>query len=221
MVRSGGLSADQWRTDRLLRDRTAAAAGSQLFAILVEDGYRQAVAKRPDRVCLGVAGSRSRISPRVLDPINRLSQRGFDQPADFFLFLLVVTALVYVPARLYFGPSRWFELGPFDVSGRRVLLYAAYFFIGAGIGAASVDRGLLGADGRLAERSWGWVTVTLVPHCLLWGLIYIKREILGNPTALPRWFEAAYGLFFVAFSAAEESGEVLDPLHVVTSRLRR
>jgi hypothetical protein len=143
-----------------------------------------------------------RISPRLLDPINRLSQRGFDRPADFFLLLLMVTAIVYVPARLYFGPSRWFELGPFDVQASRVLLYAAYFFIGAGIGAASIDRGLLSADGRLAKSSWGWLAVTLVPYCLLWGLIYIKRGILGNPPALPHWYEAAYGLLFVAFSAA-------------------
>ena len=143
-----------------------------------------------------------RISSRLLDPINRLSQRGFDRPADFFLFLLAVTAIVYVPARVYFGPSRWFEFGPFDVQTSRVLLYAAYFFIGAGIGAANVDRGLLSADGRLAKSSWGWVAVTLVPYCLLWGLIYIKREILGNPPVLPNWYEASYGLFFVAFSAA-------------------
>src|SRR3979411_68723 len=36
-----------------------------------------------------------RLSPRLPDPINRLSQRGFDRPADFFLFLLAVTAIVY------------------------------------------------------------------------------------------------------------------------------
>jgi surface polysaccharide O-acyltransferase-like enzyme len=143
-----------------------------------------------------------RISPHLLDPINRLSQRGFDRPADFFLFLLAVTAIVYVPARVYFGPSRWFGFGPFDVQASRVLLYAAYFFIGAGIGAANFDRGLLSADGRLAKSGWGWLIATLVPYCLLWVLIYIKREILGNPPVLPDWYEASYGLFFVAFSAA-------------------
>jgi hypothetical protein len=83
-----------------------------------------------------------------------------------------------------------------------VLLYATYFFVGAGIGAAAFNRGLLSADGRLAKSSWGWIAVTLVPYCLLWGLIYIKREILGNPPLLPQWYEAFYGLFFVAFSAA-------------------
>ena len=30
----------------------------------------------------------------------------------------------------------------------------------------------------------------IVPYCLLWGLIFIKREIFGNPSPLPDWYEA-------------------------------
>jgi peptidoglycan/LPS O-acetylase OafA/YrhL len=69
------------------------------------------------------------------------------------------------------------------------------------------------------------VIATLIPYCLLWVLIYIKRAILGNPLLLPDWYEASYGLFFVAFSAAilfailayflrfKQSGwSVLDPM---------
>ena len=166
-----------------------------------------------------------RISAHLVDPINRLSQQGFEKPAKFFLFLLVVTAVVYIPALLYFGPNRWFEFGPFSVQASRVLLYAAYFFIGAGIGAANFDRGVLGADGRLAKSSWGWIAATLVPYCLMWVMIYVKREILGNPPLQPQWYLASYGFFFVAFSAAilfailafflrfKQSGwSVLDPM---------
>jgi hypothetical protein len=166
-----------------------------------------------------------RISPKLLDPINRLSLRAFDKPANFYLFLVVVSAIVYIPARLYFGPPRWFAFGPFVVQASRVLLYASYFFIGAGVGAANFNRGLLSVDGRLAKSGWGWVIVTLVPYSLLWGLIVIKYRILDNPVFLPDWYEASYGLFFVAFSAAilfaifayflrfKQSGSsVLDPM---------
>jgi hypothetical protein len=143
-----------------------------------------------------------RLSPKLVDPINRLSLRGYGRPVDFYLLLLCVTAIAYIPARLYYGPSHWFDFGPFSVQANRVLLYAGYFFIGAGVGVANFDRGILSAGGRLANSSWGWVIAALIPYCLLWGLIAIKREILGNPLVLPDWYEASYGLFFVAFSAA-------------------
>ena len=143
-----------------------------------------------------------RLSPTLVDPITRLSQRSFDQPARFFLFLVAVTVVTYIPALVWFGPNRWFEFGPFDVQASRVLLYASYFFIGAGIGAAHFDQGVLSDDGRLAKSSWGWLVATLIPYCLLWVMIYIKRAILGNPSPQPDWYLAIYGFFFVVFSAA-------------------
>ncbi|WP_375414692.1 acyltransferase [uncultured Bradyrhizobium sp.] len=143
-----------------------------------------------------------RLSPNLLDPINRLSIRGFDKPVDFFLFLFAVTVIVYVSSRLYFGVNHWFEFGPFSVQASRILLYASYFFIGAGIGAANFERGLLGANGRLANSGWSWAVATLIPYGALWVLIAVKREILGNPGLLPHWYEFLYGIFFAAFSAA-------------------
>lgn len=143
-----------------------------------------------------------RFTPLLLDPINRISLSSHSRPAIFFLFLLLATALLYVPARVYFGAGRWFEFGPFSLQASRVLLYPTYFFVGAGVGMANFDRGLLGTDGHLAKSRWHWVVVALLSYCLLWMLIYVKREMLGNPVWLPNWYEAIYGLFFVAFSAA-------------------
>jgi hypothetical protein len=142
-----------------------------------------------------------RLSPNLLDPINRLSVEGFEKPLKLFLFLVAVTMIVYVPSRLYFGVNHWFEFGPFSVQASRILLYASYFFIGAGVGAANFERGLLGANGQLAKSGWSWAIMTLVAYCLLWGLIIIKREILGNPDPLPHWYEASYAIVFVIFSA--------------------
>jgi hypothetical protein len=143
-----------------------------------------------------------RLSPTLIDPINRLSQQSFEQPAKFFLFLFAVTAVLYIPPLIYYTPNHWFGLGPFSVQASRVLLYATYFFFGAGVGAANLDRGVLSGDGRLARSHWGWFVVTLVPYCLMWVMIYIKREILGNPNPQPDWYYAFYGLFLTAFSAA-------------------
>ncbi|MDE2243741.1 MAG: acyltransferase, partial [Bradyrhizobium sp.] len=142
------------------------------------------------------------LSPNLLDPVNRLSEQCLNRPVRFFLFLLVVTAIVYVPARIYYSPSRWFEFGPFSVQASRILLYAAYFFIGAGAGAANLNQGVLSADGRLAKSSRNWLVATIIPYALMWVMIYIKREILGNPDTQPIWYLAIYGLLFVTFSAA-------------------
>lgn len=143
-----------------------------------------------------------RVSAHLVDPGNRISVAGFGQPVPFWLMLAAVSIIVYVPALLYFGGNRWFEFGPFSVQASRILLYFAYFFIGASVGAANFDRGILGADGQLPRSRWLWVIATLIPYCLMWGMIYIKREILGNPDVLPHWYQAIYGTFFVLFSAS-------------------
>ena len=143
-----------------------------------------------------------RISRTMLEPINLLSRYGHEHPGQFFAFMFIVTAAFYVPGRINFGGGSWFEFGPFSVQHGRVLLYTIYFFFGAGIGAQFFDRGLLAADGQLAQRTWNWAILALIPYCLMWGLIYIKREILGNPPQLPDWYEQDYGFSFAFFSVA-------------------
>ncbi|MDE2242857.1 MAG: acyltransferase family protein, partial [Bradyrhizobium sp.] len=107
-----------------------------------------------------------------------------------------------VPALIYYSPNRWFEFGPFSVQASRILLYAAYFFIAAGVGAAHLDQGVLSAGGRLAKSSRSWMLTALISYGLMWVMIYIKRGILGNPDTQPVWYLAIYGLLFVTFSAA-------------------
>jgi len=143
-----------------------------------------------------------RLSRTLLEPINQLSLHGHDRPTEFFAVMFAVTAVLYIPGRMYFGAGSWFEFGPFSVQHGRVLLYATYFFFGAGIGALNFDRGLLAADSQLAKHTWNWAILALIPYCLMWVLIYIKREILGNPVWLPHWYEATYGFCFAAFSVA-------------------
>src|SRR6187402_2096293 len=143
-----------------------------------------------------------RLSPNMLDPINRLSLHGRRRPAVFFLVMLAVTAAFYIPGRIHYGAGSWFEFGPFSVQHGRVLLYASYFFFGAGIGVMNMDRGLLAADGRMSKVSWDWMILAMVPYYLMWVLISIKREILGNPDDLPDWYEGSYAVCFTVFSVA-------------------
>jgi hypothetical protein len=143
-----------------------------------------------------------RMSPTLVFPINRIAQAGFSQPAKFWLLLFAVSEIAYIPPLIHYGVNHWFELGPFSVQASRVLLYASYFFIGAGVGCANIGGGLLSPDGQLPKSRWTWLFVTLIPYAGMWCMIYIKREILGNPPELPWWYHLVYGTFFVAYSAS-------------------
>lgn len=143
-----------------------------------------------------------KLKPNALESINRLSLNGHERPGEFFIVMFAVTAALYVPGRIHFGAGSWFEFGPFSVQHGRVLLYASYFFFGAGIGAMYMDRGLLAPDSKLASRTRNWIALAIVPYCAMWLLIYIKREILGNPVKLPEWYESDYGFCFALFSVA-------------------
>jgi fucose 4-O-acetylase-like acetyltransferase len=144
-----------------------------------------------------------RVAPNCLEPVNRLAQRAYSNPALFFAFFLGVTTLAYVPMRLHYGTTYWFEFGgPLVVQASRVLLYACYFAIGVGVGLAYLDKGLLAGDGQLAKR-WGrWALVTLVAYSFLVMLIVYKRGIALDVNHLPEWYEIAYSFALPLFSAA-------------------
>ena len=143
-----------------------------------------------------------RIAPDSPAPINRLSLSGYARPLVFFIAFAAVTTLAYVPMRLHFGVNIWFEFGPFSVQASRVLLYAACFMFGAGIGYAHPERGLLG-EGNALARQWGrWALAALAAYSMIVALVYYRRGILPDPNMLPQWWEVAYAVVFPLFSAA-------------------
>ena len=160
-----------------------------------------------------------------VETIGKLSLESFGRPALFFWALLIASIVVYVPSVLYFGASRWFALGPVAIQASRVLLYLLYFFAGCGIGAASFDRGLLAADGEMARRWPVWLGATVFSYGCILTLIYIKHSVLPDVNHQPLWWELAYALAFVCYSAAQtfniialflrfdnEGSSIFDPL---------
>lgn len=125
------------------------------------------------------------------------------RPALFFVGLLAVSALAYLPMAAAFGPSQWVKAGPFFVQISRLLHYFVYFLVGVGLGAYGRDRGLLQADGRLARRWWLWAVVAL----LAFGLSLITMGAIigsfahGGPSAGLKVF----GNFTFALSCAASS----------------
>ena len=106
-------------------------------------------------------------APRTLEMLGRFSAKLGEAPSHYFLALLVISAIAYVPLALVFGVSNWAEFGPFDFQPDRPLLYLVYFFAGVGIGVRGYDQGLLRPGGRLAGQWRIWLTCAALAF-LLW-----------------------------------------------------
>ena len=166
-----------------------------------------------------------RAAPACVEAIGRLSLASFARPGLFFWALLIGSIIVYVPAVLHFGASRWFAAGPVAIQASRILLYLLYFFAGVGIGAVPFDKGLLAGDGGLARRWPVWLAATIATYSCIIALIYIKHGVLPDVNHQPLWWEIAYALAFVSYSAAQtfkvlalflrfsnDGSSILDPL---------
>jgi hypothetical protein len=96
------------------------------------------------------------LAPRFGGLVGRASiDRVLRVPTAFFLVIVAVTAVAYVPLVFVFGPDAWTVFGPFAFQLSRILHYAAWFAAGGAVGAYGIERSLLAADGPLA-RAWAW-----------------------------------------------------------------
>jgi peptidoglycan/LPS O-acetylase OafA/YrhL len=99
--------------------------------------------------------------------LARLSANAGTSPGRFFIALVSMSALAYLPLSAVFKPWQWVEFGPFGFQPSFAPQYAMYFFAGLGIGAHGIERGLLAADGILA-RNWKLWLAAAPAAFLLW-----------------------------------------------------
>src|SRR5262249_56425303 len=81
-------------------------------------------------------------------------------PGRFSRARVSICAFAYLPLSAVFAPWEWAQFGPFALQPSLVPQYAIYFFAGLGIGAFGLERGLLEADGLLAQRCGHWLAGT-------------------------------------------------------------
>jgi peptidoglycan/LPS O-acetylase OafA/YrhL len=58
-----------------------------------------------------------------------------------FAFLATVSLVTFLPLLIACGPYLWFSWGPFSIQASRILLYAAYFFVGVAAGPGLYIQG--------------------------------------------------------------------------------
>jgi hypothetical protein len=144
-----------------------------------------------------------RFMPRPIEALGEFSCASLKRPAYAFWALLAASVVAYIPIDLYFGPGRWFTLGPFAIQASRILLYLLYFFAGIGIGSTKYDLGLLSRNGGLPRQWLVWVAASLLSYSSIVVLLYVKHNVVADINHLPLWWRLAHTFAFVFFSAAQ------------------
>jgi hypothetical protein len=102
--------------------------------------------------------------------VGRISSGADRRPILFFMLLLLLSGVVYVPFAVAFNPFRWSAWGPFTFQTSRGLHYLVYFLLGVGVGAYGLERGILAGESNLARRWWLWGLGALVAFAVATGV---------------------------------------------------
>jgi peptidoglycan/LPS O-acetylase OafA/YrhL len=130
---------------------------------------------------------------------NTLGRLMSDKPARFFVSLIAISAVAYIPMALIFNSLNWSSFGPFTFQTSRIFHYLAYFLIGVGVGATGVDQGLLAAGGKLARRWPLWVIAAPV----LFGVASVVFIVAVTSHAKSEgWAFAKHGGFVLSCAAS-------------------
>jgi surface polysaccharide O-acyltransferase-like enzyme len=110
------------------------------------------------------------LAPDVLARLGRWSAAGNSRVGLYFVALLAVSAVAYVPLALAFTPWSWSNSGLLAIQLCRPLQYAVYFFAGLGVGIQGIDNGVVAADGPLPRHWARWFAAALIALALWMAL---------------------------------------------------
>jgi peptidoglycan/LPS O-acetylase OafA/YrhL len=142
--------------------------------------------------------------PRMIEALGSLIFSARNRPVSVFAVFLAISVTAYVPMHLAFGGGSWLELShfPLPIQTSRILLYAAYFFVGVGVGSVGLRAGILAENCELARRWPVWLGAALACYGALLALVYIQHNWLADSGSPPLVWNAFYGLAFAMFCAA-------------------
>ena len=120
-------------------------------------------------------------------------------PIRFFVVLVIISALAYVPLALAYSPFAWTNIGPISFQLSRPLHYLVYFLAGLAVGTYGLERGLLTGDGVLAQRWMAWLATSFVGFLLWAAPTAVTMSDWGNAPLIAK-FAACIG-FVVACAA--------------------
>jgi len=144
------------------------------------------------------------VAPGMVAALGRLIVSARNRPMLAFVVFLIVSITAYLPMHLAFGDDTWLELGhfPLPIQTSRILLYAAYFLAGVGVGAVDLRTGLLTENGGLARRWPVWLGFASAFYVAILVLVYAHHNWVADFNSPPLVWRAGYGLAFATYSGA-------------------
>ena len=103
--------------------------------------------------------------------LRRVAAGASQRPMTFWRWLVIASAIAYLPLALIAGAGTWDQLGPFKLQTSRVLHYLVYFLAGVAIGDLDVQRGLLAETGWLTRRWAAWLGAALTAFGVFCGFV--------------------------------------------------
>ena len=146
-----------------------------------------------------LASAMHRFAPGWNLHLVRLVDFAGGNPVRFFVILVAISALAYVPLVLAYSPFEWANIGPVSFQLSRPLHYLVYFLAGMAVGTYGLDRGILDCDGALARRWAAWLAVAFVGF-LLWAAP--TSVTMADWSSAPLIARLAAGMGFVVACAA-------------------
>ena len=123
------------------------------------------------------------------------------QPSSFFLVLVFLSCVSFLPMFAMYGPYQWLEWPPFTIGQAcRIGLYLVYFFEGVYLGAFGLESTFLRHPGPLSSRWWMWLLASLIAAVALVITTFAVKIDPAGPWSRPNgWF--LFGFCFVMYSA--------------------
>lgn len=95
--------------------------------------------------------------PQIWEITDLKTSERFNQPSKFYMRMVMLTTLAYLPLFAIFGPVLFIGIGPFLFQASRIFVYLLYFLVGSIVGAYGIHTTMFTKDSNFARNWWKWL----------------------------------------------------------------
>lgn len=151
--------------------------------------------------------------PHIWEIAHMKTSERFNQPSKFYMTMVVLTTLAYLPLFAIFGPVLFIGIGPFLFQVSRIFVYLLYFLVGSMVGAYGIHTTMFTRDSTLSRNWWKWLLggvlfelvffwspFTLACPAICLGVIGFFLRFTGEPNrAIKSLSRNSFGIYIVHY----------------------